>query len=65
MSARQIVRELVELIGRDAASPIIRDALRSDSPMRAAREALDDAWSALVESESQPRDPMRRCATKS
>ncbi len=65
MNARQIVRELVDLIGRDAAAPIIRDALRSDAPVRAAREALDDAWSELIETESEPRDPMRRCVAKS
>lgn len=64
MNARAMLRELVALVGRDAATLITRDALRSDSPTLALRAALDDAWRSTIESENEPRDPFRRCAAR-
>lgn len=59
-----MLQELIDLIGRDAAEIIVRDALRSDAPTAALRAALDDAWLSIIESEREPRDRWRRCTTK-
>jgi hypothetical protein len=67
VTARRAIRELVALVGRDDAAPIVREALASDAPSVYLAEYLGELWRAIAEADTmntrrntRPRVPQAR-----
>lgn len=48
-NTKRMLGDLVALVGRDAAAPLVREALEAERPSDALAELLADAWRAYLD----------------